>query len=80
MTIIRAPPPPPPVAYLGFHLWGGGGGGFKIFLKKWGYLHGETTRLLGGGKVRGHAPRENFKKWCNLVRCREYFAIILSKK
>ena len=41
------------VAYLGFHF----GGGFKIFLEKWGYLHGvkrhaargEATRLLGGG-------------------------------
>ena len=40
------------VAYLGFHF----GGGFKIFLEKWGYLHGakghaargEATRLLGG--------------------------------
>ena len=27
-----------PVAYLGFHF--GGGGGFKIFLEKWGNLHG----------------------------------------
>ena len=27
----------------------------------------------------GMLPRENFKKWCNLVRFREYFAKILSK-
>ena len=51
------------VAYLGFHF---GGGGFKIFLEKWGYLHGakrhaargEATRLLGG--FGGRFPRENF--------------------
>ena len=38
-------------------------GGFKIFLEKWGYLHGakrhaargEATRLFGG-----MLPRENF--------------------
>ena len=55
----------------------GGGGGFKIFLDKWGYLHG-AKRLLGG--FGGMLPRENFKKWCNLVRFMEYFAKILSKK
>ena len=55
------------VAYLGFHF--GGGGGFKIFLEKWGYLHGEATRLLGG--FWGMLPRENFKNLCNLVRFRE---------
>ena len=61
-------------------------GGFKIFLEKWGNLHGAkrhaargfATRLLGG--FGGMLPRENFKKWCNLVRFREYFAKILSKK
>ena len=61
-------------------------GGFKIILEKWGNLHGakrhaargEATRLLGG--FGGMLPRENFKKWCNLVRFREYFAKILSKK
>ena len=61
-------------------------GGFKIFLEKWGYLHGakrhaargEATRLLGG--FGGMPPRENFLKWCNLVRFREYYAKILSKK
>ena len=71
------------MAYLGFHF--GGGGGFKIFLEKWGNLHGakrhaargEATHLLGG--FGGMLPRENFKKWCNLVRFREYFAKILSK-
>ena len=67
------------VAYLGFHF----GGGFKIFLEKWGYLHGanrhaargEATRLLGG--FRGMLLREIFLKWCNLVRFGEYFAKIL---
>ena len=59
------------MAYLGFHF----GGGFKIFLEKWGYLHGakrhaargEAMRLLGG--FGGMLPRENFKKgaiWCVL--------------
>ena len=38
---------------------------------------GEAARLLGG--FGGMLPRENFKKWCNLVRFREYFAKILSK-
>ena len=67
------------VAYLGFHF----GGGFKIFLEKWGYLHGasrhaargEVTCLLGG--FGGMLPREIFLKWCNLVRFGEYFAQIL---
>ena len=61
-------------------------GGFKIFLEKSGYLHGakrhaargEATRLLGG--FGGMLPREIFLKWCNLVRFREYFVKILSKK
>ena len=35
------------------------------------------ARLLGG--FGGMLPRENFLKWCNLVRFREYFAKILSK-
>ena len=30
--------------------------------------------------VRGHAPPRKFLKGCNLVRFREYFAKILSKK
>ena len=50
------------VAYLGFHF----GGGFKIFLEKWGYLHGakrdaargEATRLIGG--FGGMLPRNFF--------------------
>ena len=39
---------------------------------------GKATRLLGG--FGGMFPRENFKKWCNLVRFGVYFAAILSKK
>ena len=65
-----------PVAYLGFHF-----GGVQNFSGKVGVLHaarGEATRLVGG--FGGMLPRENFKKWCNLVRFREYFAKILSKK
>ena len=54
------------------------GEGSKFFWKSGGNLHGEATRLLGG--FGGMLPRENFKKWCNLVRFREYFAKILSKK
>ena len=32
---------------------------FKLFLEKWGYLHGEAIRLLG--RFGGMLPRENFK-------------------
>ena len=77
------------VAYLGFHF--GGGGGSKFFWKSGGicmspsaiyiYIYaarGKTTRLLGG--FGGMLPLEIFKKWCNLVRFREYFVTILSKK
>ena len=55
-------------------------GGSKFFWKSGGICmaRGEATRLLGG--FGGMLPRENFKKWCNLVRFREYFAKILSKK
>ena len=59
------------VAYLGFHF----GGGFKIFLEKWGNLHGakrhaargEATRLLGG--FGGMLPEKILKNgaiWCVL--------------
>ena len=54
-----------------------GGGGVQNFPEKWGYLHGEATRLLGG--FGGMHPRENLKKWYNLVRFRGYFVKILSK-
>ena len=60
------------VAYLGFHF----GGGSKFVWKS--AARGEATRLLGG--FGGLLPRENFLKWCNLVRFREYFAKILSKQ
>ena len=67
------------VAYLGFHF---GGGGSKFFWKSGcNYMARSAmfaTCLLGG--FGGMFPRENFKKWCNLVRFREYFAKILSKK
>ena len=58
------------VAYLGFHFEG-----FKIFLEKWGYLHGASHAFARG--VRGHTPPRIFLKWCNLVRFEEYFAKIL---
>ena len=32
-----------------------GGGGFKLFLEKWGYLHGAKRHAFARG-VRGHAP------------------------
>ena len=34
-------------------------GGFKIFLEKWGYLHGSLAFARG---VRGHAPPRKFLK------------------
>ena len=52
------------VAYLGFYFVGGG---VKIFLEKWGYLHGEATRLLGG--FGGNPPEKILKNgaiWCVL--------------
>ena len=64
----------PAVAYLGFHFGGGSNFSGKVGEFAW----REATRLLGG--FGGMLPRENFKKWCNLVRFREYFAKILSKK
>ena len=51
------------MAYLGFHF----GGGFKFFLEKCGYLHGEATRLLGG--FGGMLPEKILKNgaiWCVL--------------
>ena len=59
--------------------------GFKIFLEKWWYLHGASRHAAGGkatrllGEFGDMLPRENFLKWCNLVRFRKYFAKILSK-
>ena len=40
--------------------------------------HGEAMRFVRG--VRGHAPREIFLNWCNLVRFGVYFDQILSLK
>ena len=59
-------------------------GGAKNFFFRFGNLHvakrhaahGEAMRIARG--VRGHAPRENFLKRCNLVRFRVYFDQILS--
>ena len=53
------------VAYLGFHFGGGGGG--SIFFGSHAFARG-----VRGGMI----LRENFKKWCNLVRFGEYFAKI----
>ena len=50
---------------------GFGRGGAKNFFFRFGNLH------VAKG-VRGHAPRENFLKRCNLVRFRVYFDQILS--
>ena len=54
------------MAYLGFHFGGVQNISGKVGVFVWGF----------GGML----PREHFKKWCNLVRFREYFAEILSKK
>ena len=56
--------------------WGVG----QFFWKSGGICmaRGFATRMLGG--FGGMLRRENFKKWCNLVRFREYFAKILSIK
>ena len=50
-----------------------GGGGARNFFFRFGNLH---VALLGG--FGGMLPRENFLKWCNLVRFRVYFDQILS--
>ena len=49
------------MAYIGFYF---GGGGFKIFLEKWEFLHGEATSLLGGSGA--CSPENFFFKWRNL--------------
>ena len=58
---------------------GFGRGGPRIFFVRFGNLdvamrhaaHGEAMSFARG--VRGHAPREIFLKWCNLVRFGVYF-------
>ena len=65
---------------------GFGRGGARIFFFRFGNLHvakrhaahGEAMRFVRG--VRGHAPREIFLNWCNLVRFGVYFDQILSLK
>ena len=62
------------------------GGDQEIFFFRFGNLHvakrhaehGEAMRFARG--VRGHAPRESFLKWCNLVLFAVYFDHILSLK
>ena len=49
----------------------GRGGGPRIFFQIW-----KPCALLGG--FGGMPPRENFFKWCNLVRFGVYFDQILS--
>ena len=63
------------MAYLGFYF---GGGGVQNFSGKVGVFAWRSHAFAMG--VRGHAPPKFFFKWCNLVRFREYFAKILSKK
>ena len=56
-----------------------GGGGPRIFFFRFGNLHvAKPCALLGG--FGGMSPRENFLKWCNLVRFGVYFDPILSLK
>ena len=61
------------------------GGGPRIFFSRFGNLHvamslrmAKPCALLGG--FGGMPPRENFLKWCNLVRFGVYFDQILSLK
>ena len=64
----------------------GRGGGPRIFFLRFGNLHvasrhaahGKAMRFARG--VRGMLPRENFFKWCNLVRFGVYLDQILSLK
>ena len=53
------------MAYLGFHF----GGKVQNIFRKVGVF-----ALCFAQRVWGHAPQENLKKWCNLVRIGEYFA------
>ena len=59
------------MAYLGFYFGGGG----QNILEKRGYLHGYVLYCMLGGSG-GMLPRENFKKWCNVVHFGEYFVKI----
>ena len=63
----------------------GRGGGMNFFFRfgnlhvaKRHAAHGEAMRFARG--FGGMPPRENFLKWCNLVRFGEYFDQILSLK
>ena len=57
---------------------GFGRGGPRYFFQIWKFACREAMRFARG--VQGHAPRENFLKWCNLVRFGVYFDQILSLK
>ena len=61
------------MAYLGFH-FGGGGGVENLFVKVGVFALQRHAFARGFG---GMVPRENLKKWCNVVRFGEYFAKIL---
>ena len=58
------------------------GGGARIFFQIWKFACREEAceamRFAKG--VWGHAPREIFLKWCNLLRFGVYFDQILSLK
>ena len=69
------------VAYLGFHF--GGVPNFSGKVGEFAWRETPCSAWRSHAFARGFGgmlPRENFKKWCNLVRFREYFAKILSKK
>ena len=69
------------VAYLGFHFGGVQNFSGKVGVFVWREAPCSAWRSHAFARgVRGMLPRENFKKLCNLVRFREYFAKILSKK
>ena len=67
-------------------IWQGGGQEFffsdlEICMSRLAKRHAAHVKAMRFGRgVRGHAPRENFLKWCNLVRFGVYFDQILSLK
>ena len=81
---------PPQVSFFAYYMGRGvpriWQGGVKNFFFRFGNLHvtkrhgahGEAMRFVRG--FGGMLPRENFLKWCNLVRFGVYFDQILSLK
>ena len=63
------------MAYLGFHFGGVQNFSGKVGMFAWRETPCSAWRSHAFARgFGGMLPRENFKKWCNLVRFREYFA------